>query len=161
MNQLSRRAVLRSLGVAIVGGSAGCTSVPFLGDNSEHAPGALVVSNQHSLAHVVHVSVTVPASAESETVSSDAVNGLDGQIPVDAGETTVSPEFLTGAVMYTVKMWLGAAGAEIPPDATEHDTVVAANFSPDASAAPDARGSFLTAQITQTGMLSWHVTYVH
>jgi hypothetical protein len=163
MDQLSRRGVLRSLGVAGVGISAGCASVPFLGDtkNNEHAPGALVVSNRHSLAHVVGVSVSVPESVESDTVNRDVLlimeNGLEGQIPVDAGETKVYPDFLSGSVMYTVKMWLDSSD-RAPADDDERQT---AEFSPAAIATSDNRGAFLTIEITRIGDLSWHVTYIH
>lgn len=143
MSRLSRRGVLRLLGGSGAGISAGCASVPFFGDEtSEYDPGTLVVKNQHSLAHVVSVSVTDPESVVTENVRRDVImvldTGLEGQIPVDAGETKRYPDFLSGAVMYTVKMWLGATGAEIPPDADEHDNVVEAKFSPAASATSDA-----------------------
>lgn len=142
-------------------------SVPFLGgnENSEHEPGALVVRNQHSLAHVVNlsVSVTETGSVENKNVSGDALfiieNGLEGQIPVDAGETKVYPDFLSGSVMYTVEMWIGSSEVRTTGDA--NDEIKTAEFSPAAKATPDARGSFLTARIGQNRELSWVVSYVY
>lgn len=167
MDGASRRGTLRLLGVSVVGAGAGCTSVPFLssGSEDEHEPGALVVTNQHSLAHVVGVSVTAPESVENENASGETLQviemGLDGQIPVEADETKVYPDFLSGSVLYTVKMWLGTSESNVPPNADDSDDVVAAEFSPEASETHDARGSYLTARMEPSGRLTWTVSYVY
>lgn len=167
MNHVSRRSVLRLLGVSIASVGAGCTSMPFFSTErgDEHEPGALVVTNQHSLAHVVGVSITSPESVEDENASGGALQviemGLDGQIPAEADETKVYPDFLSGSVLYTVKMWLGASDSDASPDASDSDNVVAAEFSPEASETPDARGSYLTGRIEPSGRLTWSVSYVY
>lgn len=167
MNDLSRRSALRLFGVSVAGVGAGCASVPILNDNqeSEYEPGALVVINKHSLAHVVGISVNGPEPTENQNVSGEALRiietGLEGQIPVDAGETKVYPDFLSGSIMYAVKMWLGTAEAETPPNASHDDNVGEAKFSPDATGTRDARGSYLTVRVKPGGKLSWHVTYVY
>jgi hypothetical protein len=170
MSQLSRRAVLRLLGVSGIGMSAGCVSASFLGnEDGKHKPGALVVKNQHSLPHVVNVSVTgpnsIPKSIDSENITGEALQvietGLKSQIPIDANDTKVHPDFLSGSVVYTVKIWLGTTGAKTPPDANDDDNVIEVKFSPNALGTPDARGSFLTVQIEQTGQLSWIVTFLY
>jgi hypothetical protein len=169
MDQLSRRAVLRLFGLSSLGMSAGCASLPYVGNKeSKRTSGTLVVTNHHSLAHLVNVSVTgptsMPKSIKSENISRKLrrviETGLKSQISVDAGQTKVFPDFLSGSVMYTVKMWLGTVGAKIPPDADNDDNVVEDTFSPTASDTPDAHGSFLTVRIRQNGSLSWTVTYV-
>lgn len=99
------------------------------------------MTNQHSLAHLVSVSVTgptsIPKSIKSENMSRKTLRvietGLKSQISVESGQTKVFPDFLSGSVMYTVKMWLGTAGAKIPPDADDEDNVVEAKFSPNTS----------------------------
>ncbi len=75
--------------------------------------------------------------------------GLEGQIPVDAGETKVYPDFLTGSVLYTVKIKLDSDETEI------------IKFSPAAIDVNEARGSYLTITIEQNGALSWHTTYLY
>jgi hypothetical protein len=159
MSQLSRRDLLQLLGASGIGISSGCTSLPLSSDN-ERDPGTLVVSNKHSLSHVVKISVDVPKPVKTKNVSRETLqvikNGLEGQITIDAGKTKVYPDFLSGSIMYTVNMWIDSTEVGTNSD----DKVKTAKFSPAAIATPDARGSFLTIQIKQTGKLSWSVTYV-
>lgn len=164
---MSRRGTLRVLRVSIGGVGVGCTSLPFLSSEQgdEHEPGALVVTNRHSLAHVVGVSITAPESVADENASGEALQvieiGLDGQTPVKTDETRVYSGFLPGSVLYTVKMWLGTSDSDVTLDANDSDNAVAAEFSPEASEIPNARGSYLTGRVEPSGRLTWSISYVH
>lgn len=159
MGYLSRRAVLRLIGVSGIGISTGCLSSGFFGSD-KYTPGTLVVKNKDSLPHIIEVSVVGLKSYRDEDDKKKPLidrGRIEGQISIDAGKTKVYPDFLKGSTIYKVKMQMCCSEGEDTRNQNNSAKVI--EFSPTAVATPKANGSFLTIRITENGKIKWNITY--
>ncbi|WP_254824061.1 hypothetical protein [Haloglomus halophilum] len=152
----SRRRFLAALGTTATATLAGCSALTGSGDDPP--AGSLRFENRHSVPHSIRVEVagvgTAPGDGQGEVQGEpdppvrESQRTLTATGAVDPEETALYERVFTAPVWYAVRFRLDGKRLE--------DGAGTVAFGP--APGDDERGSFLGAEVSETGEFTWVVT---
>jgi len=152
----SRRTFLAALGTTATATLAGCSALTR--DSDDTPAGSLRFENRHSVPHSIRVAVvdvgTAPGDGQGEVRGEpdppvrESQRTLTATGTVDPDETALYERVFTAPVWYAVQFRLDGERLE--------DGAGTVAFEP--APGDDERGSFLGAEVSETGEFTWVVT---